>query len=227
MDLLEERAMKGFSRTYILFAFVLCLCTRLSFAEAAIIIDQSFTSGGGLTTIINDCCAFVGQTYTAGITGTLAGVSVDVVYLEHTPPFNFPLDVQIRTLNAGLPSTTILGETSTTAFSLSDVISFPQVIPQIAGVGYAIVVDFLGAPPQGNPVGLWLGAPGNLYPGGGDMLSFDHGVTWVATGPDNFDSHFETLVSTAVVEPSSLLLAVPGLLYLTVFRAVRRKPTGA
>jgi hypothetical protein len=68
--------MHSFCRICLPLAFFFCFSVRPSFVGAATI-DQSFTSPTNLGANINECCAFVGQTYTAGLTGTLAGVSVD------------------------------------------------------------------------------------------------------------------------------------------------------
>ena len=70
------------------------------------------------------CCAFIGQTYTAGLSGALAAVSLDVV---ETPGNSVPLAVQIRTVSGGFPTTTVLGETIATAFGSGDLIKFSQV----------------------------------------------------------------------------------------------------
>ena len=42
------------------------------------VIDQSFTSPTNAVSAINECCAFIGQTYTAGLSGTLAGLALDI-----------------------------------------------------------------------------------------------------------------------------------------------------
>lgn len=183
-------------------------------ARAAVTLDQSSTAGDGhLRPAINGGSEFVVQTYTAGLTGMVAGVSVDVI---ETANFNLPLEVQIRTVVGGLPSTTILGETSTTAFSLNDVIAFPQTIPQVAGIEYAIAVDFLGAPPPppGGSIGAWVAAHGDPYPAGRQLwINFDG--TFLLGDPD-VDVNFKTYVSTSVPEPSSLTGAITGLLGLGV-----------
>jgi len=147
--------------------------------EAQLTLDQSFTAATNLGSDINECCAFVGQTYTAGRTGVLTGVSVDV-----GSPWasKFPLHVAIRTVAGGLPTTTILGETTltTNAAGLSQVIVFPQTIPQVAGAQYAIVVNYQGAPPEGagQAQGEWYGAGGNGYTRGDLVASSDGGATF-------------------------------------------------
>jgi hypothetical protein len=190
---------------------------------STITIDQSFTTGNNLIAVINDCCAFIGQTYSAGLTGTLAGVAVDVVESED----HFPLDVQIRSVVNGLPTTSILGEATATSFGLNNLITFTQSIPQIANVQYAIVVHFLGAPPPGpgHAVGSWAGATGNLYTGGEHFISFDNGISWFPEGAD-FDTHFVTEVNTAasVPEPTTLFLMATGIAGLILKRRDLRRP---
>lgn len=172
-----------------------CLAALPCFA--GLIADQSFIAPTNAGSSINECCAFTGQTYTAGLTAALAAVSVDITEDSSS---HFPLDVQIRTVSGGLPTTTVLGEAITTTFGLSDIIFFPQNIPQTAGVQYAIIVHFVGAPPEGvgQQVGVWSGTGGNLYPRGMIVGSMDGGVTWPISSPD-VDSHFVTYV--VVPEP--------------------------
>ncbi len=184
-------------------------------------IDQSLTGPADLGADVNECCAFIGQTYTAGLTGTLAGVSVDIAERAGD---NFPLQVQIRSAAGGLPTGTILGETTTTAFSLNDFIAFSGTIPQVAGDQYAIVVDFLGAPPPGPSqyVGIWTGTVDSLYPGGSSVFSLNGGVTWAPNGQGN-DTFFTTYVNT-VPEPPSALLLGSGVLTLGIW--IRRRLAG-
>ena len=192
------------------FLRVLCLIALVIACQTmwADVIDQSFTQGSDLGTTINDCCAYVAQTYTAGLSGMLAAVSVDIAdFGEH-----LPLDVEIRTVLNGLPTTTILGATTAMNYSLSDIIAFNTDIPQVAGTQYAIVVHFDGAPPPPHAEGIWSGATGNLYAGGDDVLSFDNGQTFCfCGGQNNFDSHFITYVNE-VPEPSTLMLLASGCL---------------
>jgi len=185
-------------------------------------IDQSFTQGSVIDSPFAECCALFGQTYTAGLTGTLAGVWLGI---ERVPfsgvldPF-FPLNVQVRSVSAGLPTTTILGETTTTACvitpiptgcGINEFIPFPPSVFQAAGTQYAIVVNFLEAPVgPGLTDGGWAGALGNQYPRGVAVVSFDGGTTWREEGSGDIDSLFQTAVTT-VPEPGTLLLLTTGL----------------
>src|SRR5580765_7987602 len=158
--------------------FLVGLFCCLVSLSAQPVVDQSFTppaSYGGYDAAINNCCAFVAQTYTAGLTGTLAGVAIAVQSQSA-----FPLHVAIRTVASGITTNTILRDVTLTSNSaaLSQLIQFPQLIQQIAGVQYAIVVNYLGAPPPGWSAeqGTWSGGNLNsrsLYAGGEDFESFD------------------------------------------------------
>jgi hypothetical protein len=68
-----------------------------------------------------------------------------------------------------------------------------------AGVQYAIVVNYDGAPPPtpGQALGGWSGAS-DLYPGGRMLTSFFDGISWVQR--DN-DLHFRTYI-TEIIEVS-------------------------
>jgi hypothetical protein len=76
------------------------------------------------------------------------------------------------------------------------------VIPIVAGVQYAIVVNYEGAPPPGPGQfqGGWAGASGNQYPGGAAYASFLDGISWVVeeAGLLGADLHFQTYVNPAL-----------------------------
>ncbi len=167
------------------------LGTGIAVVEA-LTLDQSFTSPFDLGADINECCRFIAQTFTAGLTGTLGGVNIDVGSTSV-----FPLHVAIRTVIDGVPSTTVLGETTLSSSSapLSLLITFPQVIHITAGVQYAIVVNYESAPPPGPNQfqGIWGGAGGDQYPGGALYFSFLDGISWFGLGFG--DLHFRTYVN--------------------------------
>lgn len=170
-------------------------------AIAQTVLDQSFTSPTNLGASINGCCAFIAQTFTAGLTGTLAGVNIDVSSPENS---TFPLHVAIHTVTSnGEPSSTILGETTLDSNSapLSLLITFPQVINIVAGERYAIVVNYQGAPPPGANQfqGLWSGATGNVYTRG-DLYASVDSSSWFPTSLGDHDVHFQTYVTTAIFD---------------------------
>lgn len=78
---------------------------------------------------------------------------------------------------------------------LSHLISFPEPIAQVAGIQYAIVVNYEGAPSAGvgRAQGFWTGATGNRYPYGNLFLSADD-KSWYASSINDHDVHFQTFV---------------------------------
>jgi hypothetical protein len=168
-----------------------------TFASCAVVtrctaqLDQSFTTPTNLGAAINEGFRFIGQTYTAGVTGTLQSIAIDV---QSTT--TFVLRVTVRGVTGGLPNGTILGQARAPrsgSIGLGDVISFSAPIQQVAGQRYAIVVDYPEAPPPPNNQGTWQGATGNVYPSGGLVFSAD-GVSWLSNESDGFDLHFQTFV---------------------------------
>ena len=169
---------------------------KLTGAASAQTLDQSFVSPGNLGADINEGFRFAAQTFSAGVTGTLGGVNIDVQSSKSSS--TFPLHVAIRAVMGGVPSTTVLGETLLRSSNapLSQLITFPQVINIVAGLQYAIVVNYEGAPPPGagQSQGIWYGAPGDQYNGGSHCVSRLDGISWSC---GDADGHFQTYMNPA------------------------------
>jgi hypothetical protein len=76
---------------------------------------------------------------------------------------------------------------------LNQLIAFPAAPRVTAGVRYAIVVNYVGAPP-GNHDGVWDGTSSNPYPLGQALFSDDGGLTWFRSGDFESDLFFRTYV---------------------------------
>jgi hypothetical protein len=163
-------------------------------------LDQSFTSGEDLGASINDCCRYLAQTFTAGRSGALVAVNVEIVDIDRN--LSPRLRVEIRSVANGTPTAVVLGAVVLESDSapLSRLITFSQPIAISAGTQYAIVVSYEGAPDPGplQTQGMWLGATGDLYPLGDLYFSRDNGSTWF--GDPGFDVHFQTYVQTSPSE---------------------------
>ena len=157
--------------------------------HSSLVVDQSFTAGFNAGLNINECCAFIAQTFTAGVSGTLGGVSVEVRAITNSM---LPLHVAIRTVRNGVPTSTVLGGTDLNSSApLSSIIRFLQNIAIEKGQQYAIVVNYLRGPPPGagQAQGIWDGATGNLYTRGAAYASVD-GTSWSLV--PNVDAFFKT-----------------------------------
>jgi hypothetical protein len=144
------------------------------------VLDQEFPVLGGLGAIINGGFTYVGQTYTAGLTGTLIGLNVAVYSFENVSAPS--LQVAIHEVIGGAPTSTVLGKTlfePSTSYitSFTEFIKFPTAISQVSGEQYSIVVNYLDAPPLGEFLGQWIGSPNNEYLGGQNFFSNDL-TTW-------------------------------------------------
>lgn len=159
------------------------------------IVDQSSTGGsGGLGLIMNECCRYAAQTFTAGITGKLVGINVWIVGTNPSRPF--PLRLNVRTIGWA-----VLGERqlSVPGSDLSQFIGFDPPIPVITGKRYFITADYPSALPTGlgRGAGSWVGGTGNPYLRGQAYSSIDGSVWYEACGqPDRYgcDLHFRTYV---------------------------------
>ncbi len=199
-DLMKPRS-KLFKTITVVGINIYLILVFVSTAASQTVIDQSLTSPWNLGNAINECCPFVGQTYTAGATGTLAGININVTTAQST----YPLKVEIRTVAAGVPTSTVLGEIALAPgpVPLSLLITFPQSIPQVAGTQYAIVVHYPGAPVHYG--GSWGGVSANAYTAGEAVLSTD-GLSWSRA---SYDLHFQTYVVTTTTDTTPPSLTVP------------------
>jgi hypothetical protein len=159
-------------------------------------LDQSFITGNDLSDGLYGHPVLMAQSYTAGITGTLQGVAIDVSAIDPT----LVARIQIEAIAGGVPSNIVLGQARAPHpgdLSINTVIPFSTSIPQVAGLKYAILVDYPEAPPFFNGIentASWNGSDGNLYPAGTLLSTFDNGTTWTSFESQGFDVHFQTFV---------------------------------
>ena len=161
-------------------------------------LDQSFTSASDLSDGLYGRPVLMAQSYTAGVSGTLQGVTLDVTAIDPTKLAR----IQIEAVTAaGLPSNTVLGQARASSggnLDLNTVIPFTTAIPQIAGQRYAIIVDYPEAPTFMDGIqntASWNGSDGNAYAAGTLLSSFDNGAHWQSYESNGFDVHFRTFVT--------------------------------
>jgi len=158
--------------------------------------DQSFTTGVDLSDGLYGKPVLMGQSYTAGITGTLQGVAIDVTAID----VNLVARIQIEAITGGVPSNVVLGQARAARggdLSINTVIPFSTSIPQVAGQQYVILVDYPEAPPFVDGIentASWNGSDGNLYAAGTMFSTFDNGATWTSYAAEGFDLNFQTFV---------------------------------
>ncbi|HYW29203.1 MAG TPA: calcium-binding protein [Gaiellales bacterium] len=131
-------------------------------AMPASVVDQSLTpspTNSNLSAAINQCCVYVGQTFTAGLSGDLTGVNVSVGASTAQPLSD--LRVAIRPVVDGTPGSTELGATvlNRSSSSMAQRITFATPIHVDAGQEYAIIVNYVGP----DSTGGWDGSVDNEY----------------------------------------------------------------
>lgn len=165
-------------------------------ASNAAQLDQSFITGNDLSSGLYGRPVFEAQSYTAGISGTLQGVAIDVSVIDPSQVAR----IQIEAIVNGIPSNVVLGQARAASggdLAITTVIPFSTAIPQVAGQQYAILVDYPDAPPFVNGIentASWNGSDGNLYPAGTLFSTFNGGTTWQSFASNGFDLHFQTFV---------------------------------
>lgn len=157
---------------------------------------------------------FLGQTFTAGLSGTLAHVNIDL-NVSSGPG---SVTVTIRDGVGGRPGSTVLGSTAFTSINeltLTVPITFGTPIDLVAGEQYAIVVK------SSAHAMSWIGAENNPYQGGAFSIS-TNGSSWSLQS--SRDAHFQTFVEPVIPEPGTVLLFGSGLLwYAARCRAARAR----
>lgn len=201
-------------------------------AARADTLDQSniTLTGGELQVEVNEADLYVAQTFTAGITGDLTRIQLDLVsqpihgQIGEISPFS--INVRILSVSNGAPTTNVLSSVVLAPgnYLLGTFIDFSQPAFVTAGGQYAIAVNYIGAPSigPGSGQGHLRGNLGDAYSGGAPCGSVD-GLSWSCADPTGGDIFFQTYVeSTAVPEPAVILLLCAGaaLVLLTRFVAV-------
>lgn len=177
-------------------------------SRADFILDQSYTDQSDLSASIAEGFQFVGQVFTAGLTGHLEAVSVDVVSYQD----DYLLRISIYEAWGDRPYGNALGSMmlGSSSSPLSELILLDRPVFVVSGRQYALVVDYPDGPPNGvgNTLGFWSGSTLNDYSGGGYVLGNVSGgvVQWATAREDLF---FRTYVAP-VPEPTSLVMYAIG-----------------
>jgi hypothetical protein len=178
------------------------LPVRLVHADGQTLIeDQSFTSPTDISVGFAAVpLTYVAQTFTAGQSGILRAVAIDMV-----PAGQGDVRVDIRKVANGVPTDTVLANHLLSADELqqlaADPLSYQITFPDTyvtAGRKYAIVVNFTSYTNNSIPQGLWFGAQGNHYSGGAAFTAADAATLQWTRQPNGRDLHFRTFVITGV-----------------------------
>lgn len=212
-------------KSTVAFLGALLLLCSISLSASAAVVDQSFLAPTNEGASINDGFRYVGQTFTAGQTGMLEGISVDISgYSATTGMLRFDI-FQAENM---LPTTTLLGSTLTgkSGSLISEYVALSAPISVVAGSQYAIVASYYWdgealAHGPANCQATWSGATGNLYAGGQIVIGND-GAPWdYYSGCDSFFKTYMAGDAAQVPEPSTFLLLGAGLFGLAAFRGKR------
>jgi uncharacterized repeat protein (TIGR01451 family) len=162
-------------------------------AWAAGSLDQQQTDGSGGNAIVGLTAPFSepatswAQTFTAGMTGALDQIAVD---LASTNYGDGPVGIELRTVSGGAPSSTVLAS-ALTGDPIAEgwnTVTFATPPRVLAGTQYAIV-----ATNSGNEVDWRMSSDTNPYAGGTNFTDFGRGAGWESNFP-NRDFTFKTYV---------------------------------
>lgn len=178
------------------------LPTRLVHADGQTLVeDQSFTAPTDISVSFAAVpLTYVAQTFTAGQSGILRAVAIDML-----PAAQGDIRVDLRAVANGVPTDTILANhllsledlQALAANPLAYQITFPDTYVT-AGTQYAIVVNYNSYTNLFIPQGLWFGAQGNHYSGGAAFTATDGATLQWTSEPNGRDLHFRTFVITGV-----------------------------
>jgi hypothetical protein len=153
--------------------------------------QQQAQHDGGMLGTANGTAQNQAQTFTAGVSGGVDQVDLDLRQLSTL----VPLTVQIRNVAAGAPGTTVLAGGSVPSAGAADIafvpIHFAAPAPVVAGTQYAIVAFVADTP------GAWSwghSAAANPYTGGGAFTNTGPPPPSNSWSPDATDLAFKTYV---------------------------------
>ncbi len=150
-----------------------------------------------------DSTSWFGETFTAGATGLLSQVDVNL-FCSACTGTSPNITVSIRNTSSNLPTgadiatTTIPGTSSGAAAYLSAVFASPANVT--AGTQYAIVVRAASNPSAGTYA--YVVSSGNAYTAGRQVTSSNSGSAWVGT---TTDIGFKTYIKTVFLTPGDLI----------------------
>ena len=190
------------SLTFIIAVILSMLPAGLVHADGQTLIeDQSFTAPTGISVRFAAVpLTYVAQTFTAGKSGILRAVAIDI-----DPGVGRDLRVDIRKVVNGVPTDTVLANRLLSEDELEalaeDPLSYQITFPDVyvtAGKKYAIVINFASYMNNIIPQGKWFGAQGNHYTGGAAFTAPDAATLQWTRQPNGRDLHFRTFVITGV-----------------------------
>jgi hypothetical protein len=162
-------------------------------------LDQSFVGSGNLFVNIKEGFDFVGQSFTAGLTGQLTAVRVDVLDSNSSAAPN--LRISVFDAPGGVPGSTVLGSITISADHsvIGDSVAFSTPIPVIAGQSYLLAVDYpYVAPGPGQAQGGWVGRSEGGYARGNSFAgNYTNPTTVSWTSNPTHDLFFQTYVIPA------------------------------